>query len=62
MLRIPFEPLADRRAHSALPAVDRLVADHLRRTAVLVDAVRVGPVVAGRDIASAPLGTVRLST
>ena len=23
MLRIPFEPLADRRAHSALPAVDR---------------------------------------
>ena len=57
----PFEPLADRRAHSALPAVDRLVADHLRPVAVFVDADRVGPAVAGRALASAPPETSRLS-
>ncbi len=58
---LPFEPFAAGRACPPLPVVDRLVADHLRRAAVLVDAVRVGPVAVGRDIASAPRGVVRLS-
>ena len=39
----PFEPLAAVRAGPPLPVADRLVEDHLRRAAVLVDAVRVGP-------------------
>ena len=48
----PFEPLAAVRARPPLPVVDRLVADHLRRAAVLVDAVRVGPDATIRPTAS----------
>ena len=57
----PLDPLAAGRARLALPAVERLVADHLRPAAVVVDAVRAGPVAACRCVASAPLGIVRLS-
>ena len=56
----PLDPLAAGRARLALPAVERLVADHLRRAVVSVRRIVVADAVDERDggVASLPGGLV----